>query len=331
MKIQAGCSIILLFLFFVVPVSGMKVDPAEPLANTTLTVSGIPPGADVQFVLNGATPEYGRADGNGNASFLPLLPGTLEIIVTQDGRLIDSKVLTVKSSQSPQPTQTSGSTQTIQSSTSGGSGGLSAVSSEPLENILTSEKKEKNLIANSAVTFEFTSKEHSIEKILVTGKDNEVDISIKVEVLKGVSKQVTSPPPGIVFKNINIISSTKRMQEAVIRFKVDNSWITANNIETIQMLKWSGNSWLQFEAKELSKDELFTYFETKTQSFSVFAITGISKVEEPQTTQTQEDKVTPEKTEKPAQPQASPGKRTAGFELISAMIAIILLYKIRVK
>jgi hypothetical protein len=100
---------------------------------------------------------------------------------------------------------------------------------------------------------------------------------VRVEALKGTSKQATVQAPGTVYKNINILSGTKRMKEALIRFKVENSWIGSNSLAAsdVKMVKWDGSQWAQLETAQTTKDDTYTYYEAKTDTFSVFAITGL--------------------------------------------------------
>ena len=75
---------------------------------------------------------------------------------------------------------------------------------------------------------------------------------------------------------MNIWSSSKRIKEIWIRFKVENSWLTRNysvNYD-VKMFKWESNKWTNLEISEKTNDDTFTYYEAKTDSFSSFAITG---------------------------------------------------------
>jgi len=64
-----------------------------------------------------------------------------------------------------------------------------------------------------------------------------------VELLKGTSKLVTASPPGAVYKNMNIWAGSKRIKEALIRFRVNNSWLDSSGQagSDVKMLRWDGS------------------------------------------------------------------------------------------
>lgn len=43
----------------------------------------------------------------------------------------------------------------------------------------------------------------------------------------------------------------------------------------MKMVKWDGSKWVQIETAEKTRDSAYTYYESKTDTFSVFAITGL--------------------------------------------------------
>jgi len=149
------------------------------------------------------------------------------------------------------------------------------ISGEPFENIAVSETHEKDLIINSPVTFGY-SKMRSYE-IVVTGMEKEGAVSIRAEELKGTSKLVAQEPPGNVYRNFNVWSSSRKIKDALIRYRVENSWLTSNNLvgSDVKILRWSGGKWVQLETGEIKKDDTYTYFETKTEGFSHFAVSAL--------------------------------------------------------
>ncbi|TRZ87558.1 MAG: PGF-pre-PGF domain-containing protein [Methanosarcinales archaeon] len=201
---------------------------------------------------------------------------------------------------------------TTQTSSAGsGSGSSGVITSEPYENIVKAERHERNLIYNSPVIYTFSAPEHGIYEISVTGKANEIDVVMRIEALKSTSKSVAIPPPGIIYKNLNILAGTEKIKEAIIRSKVENSWITSNNLagSDVKMAKWDGGKWNVLETMEKNKDSTHTYFEAKTDGFSSFAIVAM-----PAPTPTY-----PTETPKPT--PASPG-----FEFILAVLLLLAVY-----
>lgn len=158
-----------------------------------------------------------------------------------------------------------------------GGTGSGVTTLEPYENITKDESYEKGLIANLPVTYAFTAPELGIYEIAVTGRDSENDIALRVEALKSTSKRV-SEAPGTVYKYLNIWAGTTKIKEAAIRFKVNNSWLAINNLAAsdVKMVKWDGSRWVQLETREISIDSSCRYYEAKTDTFSSFAITGMT-------------------------------------------------------
>ena len=91
-SIVAGL-IILLFSSFLLPASAMVAGNAR--VNETLIISGIPARTDVFFIMNDGVPIFARPRTDGTVRYLPLVQGTLEINVMQDGNVIDNKTLSV--------------------------------------------------------------------------------------------------------------------------------------------------------------------------------------------------------------------------------------------
>jgi iron complex transport system substrate-binding protein len=217
---------------------------------------------------------------------------------------------------------------TTQTSIAGSGSGV--ITSEPYENIVKAERHERNLIYNSPVTYTFSAPEHGIYEIIVTGKANEIDVAMRIEALKGASKSVAIPPPRTVYKNLNILVGTEKIKEAVIRFKVENSWISGSNLATsdVKMVKWDGSKWVQLETTENTKDSAFTYYEVNIETFSSFAITGSKAAASPTAVQA-EVPATPTVII-PAEPTVSSAPtstpKSPGFEYTLAVVALLVVF-----
>lgn len=70
----------------------------------------------------------------------------------------------------------------------------------------------------------------------------------------------------------------KNIKEAIIRFRVENAWISSNGFSQsdINMFKWNGSVWIKLETWMDGNDGGHSYFEAKTDSFSGFAIVGLN-------------------------------------------------------
>ncbi len=145
------------------------------------------------------------------------------------------------------------------------------------DNILRSETRIFDLEAYKPVEYSFTSPDITIYQIIITGKENLYDVPIKVEALKWSPESIPKTAPGKVYRNLNIISNTKNIKEALISFKVENSWIESNDIDynDIKMYRWTGTEWIKLETIKRTKDSTHAYYEAKTYGFSTFAISAV--------------------------------------------------------
>jgi len=160
----------------------------------------------------------------------------------------------------------------------GGSGGGGITTAEPFANILKFERQDADLKRGSAVPYTFTSPVFSIYQVLVTGKENEGQVGIRIERLKDVSALVSRMPAGIIYANENIWIGSKRIDSVVLRFRVNNSWITENSLEKtdIKLLRFD-NGWKKLDTKEINSNSTYTYFESGSSGLSSFAISGIKE------------------------------------------------------
>jgi len=162
-----------------------------------------------------------------------------------------------------------------------GGGGAGVTSGEDPKNIEKRETRDEFLTKDTPVSYKFVTPEIPVREIIITANLNAGLTSVQVELLKNTSKLVTQAAPGIVFKNVNIwvgtagFATPKNIKEAIIKFRVENSWMSANNVQAgdISMLRWD-TTWSRIETKEISKDANHTYFEAKTNAFSPFAISA---------------------------------------------------------
>lgn len=165
----------------------------------------------------------------------------------------------------------------------GGGGGGGGVSGENYFNIEIKEKYDLNIYKDRTTSYGFKNSSNPIMYVNITGNVNAGERSTSVEVLRKTSTLLNISAPDIVYKNVNIwvgtsgFASSKNIKEAVIGFKVSNSWLADNNINAgdIRLVKWDGSNWVQLETVKTMTDNTNTYYEAKTITFSNFAIKGI--------------------------------------------------------
>ncbi len=239
---------------------------------------------------------------------------------------------------------------------SGGSGGGGITSSENISNILRYETQDRTLLANQSISFKFNL---PVYEILLIGKENEYDVSVRVELLKNTPQKATVKPDGDVIQYFNIITSSKRVKEGVIKFKSNQS---------ATLFKWNGTAWINlipysifeqcqetqvfyygtdrnkvscnivtpFEivgTKQYYKDNVnnISYnYQIKTDGFSSFAIVSTS-LDKPKPVIVSEVTVIPIETPLfPLYPETTPSQKQAlGFEGIIALIGLMIIFMVR--
>lgn len=164
---------------------------------------------------------------------------------------------------------------------------------EPFENILISERKELSFIVNNPVIFNVTSPEFSIYQAIITDKENEDDIIVKIESLKDTSKLVNKSAPGIIYKNENLFIKSSRIKEIKIKFRVSEDWMKDNNVseDRINLYRWDTTDWIQTEIYHTQNDTIYMYFDANVNG-SKFAISGKPEIK----TNSVETNVTPTET-----------------------------------
>ena len=103
-----------------------------------------------------------------------------------------------------------------------------------------------------------------------------------VEMLKGKSTLVSELPSDEVYKSLNIwvgnsgFATSKNIENAVVCFKVEKSWIKDKNIDqsSITLNRYSDKKWNQLPTSLSGEDDKYLYFTAQTPGFSPFAITG---------------------------------------------------------
>jgi len=229
-------------------------------------------------------------------------------------------------------TVTGGSTVTYTSpSGGGGGGGGGGLSGENFTNIEVNEKYDLYIYKDKVTSYRFTSRGNPVVFVNITGNTSPGEIRTSVQVLKDTSTLVKEHASGIVYRNANIWVGTsgfavsKNIKEAVIRFRVENTWISSNGLSQgdISMFKWDGSKWIKLETIVDGKDSVYSYFEAKTDSFSSFAIVGLKGNDAAST-------FAAGVTDRagPAQAAESPqAERSPGFDVALMITAIYAVYQ----
>ena len=168
-------------------------------------------------------------------------------------------------------------------SSSGGSGGSGssggAFSLEPAKNVEVKELSQQFITNGKPVKFLFPKNVTCITYVEFDSKRTLGKITTIVEMLKGKSAIVSELPEGKVYKNMNIwvgnrgTASPKNIENAVVGFKVEKSWVAGGVDESsIALYRYSDKAWGELVTRKAGEDDKYLYFEAETPGFSPFSI-----------------------------------------------------------
>lgn len=214
---------------------------------------------------------------------------------------------------------------------SGGGRSMTTTNIDPFSNIVKYEVRDGNLIYNKSIDYTFTSPEFGIYEIAVNGKENEFDVSVRIENLKNTSRYAKQAP-GIVYKNENTWIGSKRLNYISVRFRVKNSWLEENELDDVRhpyLLKWNGTTWLVLRTNFTKKDNEYTYFDVPRAGrayIHLFAISAPPKIKKNNNSDNWEKKIEEEIPDKEEIEYIVPNK-SPGFEAIYVFIIGILMIR----
>lgn len=135
---------------------------------------------------------------------------------------------------------------------------------EDYNNILSQEIQERDIFANNTVTYQFNTIS-PINSIDVIGKTNEWDISLKVEILKNVSKLVGEiPVNGDVYRYFNIWTRHEKIEMVTINYTINDP-----NYGDSRLYYWNDSEWRALDTNTIGN----------IKNPSHFAIVGINESE----------------------------------------------------
>lgn len=119
--------------------------------------------------------------------------------------------------------------------------------------------------------------ETGVRKISVTVANAVNNVQLTVTKSASQPAEVTKAITGNTYQYLSIEKSNltdSSISSAKIEFAVDKSWISANNIGTVYLNRFTNNDWTRLTTTKLSEDNTYAYYSADTPGFSVFAITG---------------------------------------------------------
>ncbi len=117
-------------------------------------------------------------------------------------------------------------------------------------------------------------------QIQVEVKNRANDVRLTITKLATQPASVVHNVTGRVYQYVEIDRSDNindtNIQTASIKFKVNNTWISGNNIDknNVYLNRYANNQWNRLSTTMVSEDANYTYYSTVTPGFSVFVITG---------------------------------------------------------
>ncbi|MGM0770368.1 MAG: PGF-pre-PGF domain-containing protein [Halobacteriota archaeon] len=152
----------------------------------------------------------------------------------------------------------------------------------PYETFEVIERERQAVYLGSQVSYKFDNSENPIRYINYESLANVGNVITTIEVLKAPSRFVSSDPPGIVYKNVNIwlgkpgYGTEKDIKDAVIGFRIDNSWFEENRISdsSVTLYRYEQDTWIPLPTTKISETSSYANFESTTTAFSPFVIVG---------------------------------------------------------
>ena len=220
-----------------------------------------------------------------------LSPGNYVVNLTssnENATASKTATITVLESSSGDDSDSSGGSSHSSSHSSSGSGGAGG-SPEPAKNIEVKELSRVFITNGNPVKFDFSKNVTAIVYLSFDSKKTAGKTTTIVEMLRNQSILTPDAPQGEVYNYLNIWvgnggygSDKNNLENAVICFKVEKSWVQDKNIDqsSITLNRYSNKTWEQLPVSLLKEDNKYLYFTARTPGFSPFAITGKAKVTE---------------------------------------------------
>ena len=204
------------------------------------------------------------------------------------------------------------------------------------------ELSEDFVTNGNPVKFEFSKNATSVVYVGFDSKKTVGKITTIVEMLKTKSTITPDAPAGEIYNYLNIwvgnsgFATEKNIENAVVCFKVEKSWIQDKGIDqsSIILNRYNDTKWNELPTALLGKDDKYMYFTAQTPGFSPFATTGKTIIEETGNVitpkpETQEDKQKNTVSEIKQTPQQKERIGIPGFEVIYCIIGLfgVFLYR----
>ncbi len=222
------------------------------------------------------------------------------------------------------------------------SGGVGA-SPEPQSNVEAKEISQTFISNGNLAEFDFPQNATPVMNISFDSKKTVGKTTTIAEMLKNQSTLVSEPPSDEVYKFINIwvgssgYATPTNIENAVVYFKVENSWIQDKGIDQSSIIldRYNDTKWNELPTTLLSEDNEYLYFAAETPGFSPFAITGKSVAKQtdvkPEIKDNKEDTgstasdVEPQSENKDNSSTSEKTTSAPGFEMIYGLAGLLVV------
>ena len=130
--------------------------------------------------------------------------------------------------------------------------------------------------ANENVKFSIASGT-SVNELELKIKEDRKKVNIKINKLYNLPSDIGQIPKEEAYEYFEINSGLEEnlFLDSKIRFKIDNSWIKARNYnkEEVTLKKYKNKKWIVLSTRFTGSDNKYSYFEAKSNGFSIFVIT----------------------------------------------------------
>lgn len=183
---------------------------------------------------------------------------------------------------------------------------------------------------NASVTFEKTD----ITRIIINANNTIHNAKVTIQQIEKPAN-VTNIS-GIPYRYFNVTTTNLTAADitnAIIEFRVNKTWLNESNVDetTIKLNRYSdiNNNWNALPTSKVEEDNASLYFESETQGFSLFAISGEEKTAHLATeagAETETETLMPEVTTTPTPaPIPTPIRAPASVPIIPMCLILIVI------
>ncbi len=275
----------------VIVLEAQKEEKVYPVADFSISVTNGYAPLSVQFTdlsKNTTSRNWDFGDGatstDQNPVYIYSTAGTYTVSLAatnENGTASKTATVTVMESSS------SGGSSGGKSHRSGGGGGGSP---EPARNVKVKELSQVHVANGKPIKFDFAKNATCVVYVTFDAKKTAGKTTAIAEQLKAKSTLVSelnsseksSENSSEIYRYFNLwvgnagFATSKNIENPVICFKVEKSWLQDKNIDkaSIKLNRYNDKKWSQLPVKQLKEDNEYLYLTAETPGFSFFAITG---------------------------------------------------------